>query len=381
MLILLCLTFNVLYCWGQTDSTIVKEGKKKISFKDPVDGAFDMSSFLLEHKGFLPVPTIITEPAIGYGGGIGLLYFHPSHNQYNEYVPPSISGVLGMATENGTHALGAMHMHVFGKDRVRTFTSIVWPKVHFDYYGNNNVWLNEHPLGVTLSSWLFLQRVQVRIANSKFYVGASYSYFHSDVTFEAHSESSMINEIIKGLNDNSVISTLKPMVLYDSRNNIFTPTKGINAELSLKYNSQWLGASDDYSVWNTFVYGYQPINNRLFSAWRFEGKYLVGEAPFYAYPFVRLRGIPAMRYQSDRSVVAETEWRYNVYKRYSLVAFSGMGKAFPEMEDFNDVDWVYSIGTGFRYEVARLLGIHMGTDFAWGNGKDFAFYIVFGSSW
>lgn len=39
-------------------------------FLDPDDGMLDLSKHLLEHKGILPVPIIITEPAVGYGGGL-----------------------------------------------------------------------------------------------------------------------------------------------------------------------------------------------------------------------------------------------------------------------------------------------------------------------
>ncbi len=67
--------------------------------------------------------------------------------------------------------------------------------------------------------------------------------------------------------------------------------------------------------------------------------------------------------------------------QYSLLAFTGLGKAFQSTSNFNDIDWAYNVGTGFRYEVAKTLGTYMGVDFAWGNAKDFAFYIVFGSSW
>ena len=35
-------------------------------FTDPEDGALDMSEFVIDYKGFLPVPLIITEPAVGY---------------------------------------------------------------------------------------------------------------------------------------------------------------------------------------------------------------------------------------------------------------------------------------------------------------------------
>src|SRR4051812_24642306 len=39
-------------------------------FFDPADGQLDLSYFLENPKGFLPIPIVITEPAVGYGGGI-----------------------------------------------------------------------------------------------------------------------------------------------------------------------------------------------------------------------------------------------------------------------------------------------------------------------
>ena len=44
-------------------------------FKDPKDGAFDTSEWLIERSGFLPVPIFISDPAVGYGGGMALLFF------------------------------------------------------------------------------------------------------------------------------------------------------------------------------------------------------------------------------------------------------------------------------------------------------------------
>ena len=38
-------------------------------FRDPQDGKFDLSEWLLDRKGVLPVPLLITEPALGLGGG------------------------------------------------------------------------------------------------------------------------------------------------------------------------------------------------------------------------------------------------------------------------------------------------------------------------
>lgn len=371
---------------GQNDSIQNnKKTKKKISFRYPEDNAFDVSSFLLEHKGIMPVIMPITEPAVGYGGSAIFLYFHTRKKKYDTYVPPDISGVAGLYTQNKTWGVGAFHMHTFGENRVRTITAFAKPDIRFKYYGNNSDFLNKYPIKVNLKSWLFYQKAQVRLAESNFYAGASYTFLRSEIGLDTITRDipgrPIFNYIIRKLNTNSTISTIKPMIIFDNRDNIFTPTKGIEAEISVNYSAKWLGADDNYYTGHTKFYGYFPIVPKLYSGWRFKGSYLFGDAPFYAYPFVSLRGIPAMRYQSDNVLEAETEWRYNFYKRWSVLGFSGVGKAFQDLDSFNDIEFSYNIGTGFRYELARALGTHMGLDFAWGNARDFAFYVVFGSSW
>src|SRR6478735_12466648 len=48
-----------------------QEKKKHIPLKDSTDGAFDLSDFIIDANGFIPVPILITEPALGgFGGGI-----------------------------------------------------------------------------------------------------------------------------------------------------------------------------------------------------------------------------------------------------------------------------------------------------------------------
>ena len=67
-------------------------------------------------------------------------------------------------------------------------------------------------------------------------------------------------------------------------------------------------------------------------------------------------------------------------KRWSLIGFTGMGNAFPSYSEFDKGNSVRTIGTGFRYLLARKFGTKMGMDFA-KSQDDFAFYIVFGTAW
>lgn len=42
---------------------------------DAEDGRFDASAMLMSRHGFLPVPLIVTEPALGYGAPTGIEFF------------------------------------------------------------------------------------------------------------------------------------------------------------------------------------------------------------------------------------------------------------------------------------------------------------------
>src|SRR5436190_7101718 len=79
------------------------------AFVDRQDGKLDASDWLLEKKGFLPVPILITEPAVGYGAGAALLFFRQSIGekakesaQAGHITPPDIFGVAVAGTDNHT---------------------------------------------------------------------------------------------------------------------------------------------------------------------------------------------------------------------------------------------------------------------------------------
>ena len=64
---IICVVFTLTVC-----TAIIAQGKKsKVSMKDSLDGAFDLSNYIIDAHGFVPVPITITEPALGgFGGGI-----------------------------------------------------------------------------------------------------------------------------------------------------------------------------------------------------------------------------------------------------------------------------------------------------------------------
>ena len=367
--------------FAQDDKEEKEEKKKKFSLIDPEDGAVDIGDLINEPAGFLPIPIIITEPAVGYGGGLAVLFFHPHKKKYKRKVPPNISGAFGLYTANKTWAAGLFHLHIWGPDKVRYFGAVAKPTININYYGNNNEFLSENPIKLNIDAWTVIQRVQVRIADTDLFIGGSYIFFTTNNTVDSLADKPLINDILDKLDGRSTLSMLQPIINWDSRDNIFTPTKGLNTGLEFSYSATWLGSDNNFYSLNPYFLGYLPISKKVFSGWRFDATFMFGDAPLYALPFIQLRGVPAMRYQSDNTMLVETEWSFVVYNRWSVDVFTGTGKAFRSFEEFGSATWVYNYGVGFRYELARALGMHSGLDFAWSNNGEFAFYIIFGTAW
>ena len=93
-----------------------------------------------------------------------------------------------------------------------------------------------------------------------------------------------------------------------------------------------------------------------------------------------MRGVPQMRYQGEEVLQAEAELSWQFWKRFSLLGFVGGGATWNDFIRFDRTQEILTGGGGFRYEIARKYGIHMGLDVAFGPGNT-AVYVQVGSAW
>jgi len=84
--------------------------------------------------------------------------------------------------------------------------------------------------------------------------------------------------------------------------------------------------------------------------------------------------------QGEEIAQIEAELRWQFWKRFSLVGFVGSGAAWNEFDRFESTQTVATGGVGFRYEIARKYGIHMGMDVAFGPDNS-AVYVQVGGAW
>ncbi|WP_011297962.1 BamA/TamA family outer membrane protein [Cupriavidus necator] len=352
--------------------------ERKLSFFDPEDGMLDASDFLLNHKGALPVPTIITEPAVGYGFGLGLLFFSQSMAEAQASAkasgkrpaPPNITAVGGAYTENGTWAAGLAHFHTWDGDRYRYLGAIAQVDAQLDYFGQL-----KQARAYELRGTFLVQQFLVRLGDTRWYVGPRYVLFDSSATFKFGNA-----QELGSFEKDQRIGKGGIVVDYDSRDNIFYPSRGSYAELEVQLARTGFGSTQTFNMYNARGFTWIPVARTLILGLRADTRFSTGDVPFYAQPYVDLRGVQKGRYQDRNAVMAEMELRWDVTPRWSLLGFTGTGKAYGRWHDFSDASNVYSVGAGFRYMIARKLGVSMGIDVAHSQGQN-AFYIQVGSAW
>jgi hypothetical protein len=362
-------------------------------FIDPQDGMFDVSHWLAERKGFFPIPIIITEPAVGVGLGAGLLFLHdplagktaegetfdPQNiDQKGRIIPPSVSGLFGAYTENDSWFVGGAHMGVWKNDRVRYTGALAQASLNLKFFGlDGGNGPSSDGLRFNIASTIFLQEIKFRLKNSDFFAGINYLLLDSRIEFDI--SSSLPVEIPSTRFDNTTAS-VSLLLYYDSRDTLFTPGSGLSAGVKASFFREAFGSDNEFERYKVYAKYFTPLTEKLVLGLRGDYETLEGDAAFYEYPFIQLRGIPIMRYQGETISVGEVEFRWNFVTRWSLILFGGIGNA--ESVDFVNTadDTVYTKGVGFRYFVARRFGAHAGIDIAEGP-EDTAFYLTFGQAW
>lgn len=368
--------FTVLILCLASISNQLRAQEKGSMFRDSLDNALDISNYLYDLHGLLPVISPITEPAVGYGAAGALVYFIPKNKKdIKQFQMPDIVAGAGGYTQNRTWFAGGAYFGFWNKDKVRYRGVVGYGDVKLTYYGTGDNPIKQ-PINFNLDLFLFLQQATVRINNSHFFIGGKYLFVQSNVVAFDDLNIPGINPLDKDLTS----SGLGFITEFENYNNILSPSKGLRIHLSYDQNSELIGSDRNYGRLTFFSNFYLPINKKWVPGFRIETQMATGDVPFYALPFVSLRGVPAMRYQGELTALMETEQSINLTPRWSVVGFAGMGTAFNNLEELKAGELAWNAGAGFRYLIARMLGLKMGLDIARGP-EDTAFYVVFGSSW
>ena len=353
-------------------------------FRDPEDGRIDVSEWLLTKKGFLPIPIIVTEPAVGYGGGVALAFFSQSLAEGagaggtgNQFSPPLIAAAAGFYTSDGSYGGGVALFYPFRHDQFRYFGALGGASLNLDFYGfDADGPLATDPVPYTLDPRFLVQRLQARIKRTAFFAGAHYLYVNTKTAFDVALPSDVPQRDVE-----LSLGGLGASVELDTRDNLLDARRGIDVTASGTWYADAFGsdvAFERYQAQGLFYW--QPTETWGYGL-RVDSRFSSDDAPFFMKPFLSMRGIASGQYSNDVTLLGEGELRYSLDSRWPILGFGGAGRVAETLGDLGGEPTVGAGGVGFRYLIARKLGLGTGIDFALGPGGDFAFYIQTGSAW
>jgi hypothetical protein len=339
-------------------------------FVDPEDGWLDLSAFLEKAYGFVPVLSPVTEPAIGYGAAGGLVFIDREQGAPRG-ARPDLYLAGGMYTESQSWAALGAYSGTWRDGDLRTLAAGGYLSLNLKHYGlGKDAALAANPVSYNLRTALAGTSAALRIPGTPLFGGLGLVVARANL--DVH------GSIAGAQSTGTTLLALRPLLQLDTRDNIFTPTQGFFAESAVAITHQSGGGW--FELLDLTAIAYAPLLPDLYGGARALAGFSFGNAPFYLRPYVGLRGAPALRYQGEQAASLELELRWQFWKRFSLVGFGGAGAAWTGFVDADRSESVFTYGTGLRYELARRHGLHMGADFAFGQGG-FVLYIQFGSAW
>lgn len=346
---------------------------------DPEDGMLDMSRYLQENPyGFLPIPVVITEPAIGYGGGLFGLFLHGKGQQVDgQFIPPAMTAFGGGGTENGTWFVGGGHRRTWQDDHIRYLIMGGYADINLDIYSGDVAGFgNNKAISTETQGYGGTQKLLFRVGDSPVFVGASQFWVKMDISAN---NNPLIDRLWKQvLGESSTSSGLGVIAEYDTTDNFFWPGQGLSLSGEYQFYGHYLGGDFRYDLLTLDGKYFLPLTPTWTLSLAANYQMLSQQdshLPPMARPYIKLRGISSYRYQGDDVSTVQAQLGWQVAPRWIVQGFVGAGSAEDNASDLYtraEVAW----GTGFRYLIAREYGLHTGVDVAFSDHEQAVYFNV-----
>lgn len=189
------------------------------------------------------------------------------------------------------------------------------------------------------------------------------------------------------------IAGVSANAMYDTRDNMANPYTGRYANVSYKYNADFLGSDQNSStLWMEYrdYFGVnKDVPRNLIAVWTYASMTTSGNLPYMALPATAWdqmgrsgRGYAQGRWRGDDLFYAEVEYRF----RLPILAknpdlFGGVIFANTTSASAHDANvglfdsWASAFGAGLRIQIQKQTRTNIGIDYAWGHNGVGALYL------
>jgi hypothetical protein len=316
-----------------------------------------------------------------FGGQFGVManaYFDVS--QKDTISPASSIAFMGNVFTNKTLFTGIFSKFYFKEDQWRTKFALGYGDIKFQTYyevpdGIPQVWAeDENGEFVDYQTKMaFVYTEGTRLVVNNLYLGLRMVFSHVNTTFD----SDLLPEETLGLFGFGLASE------FDNRNSVFTPNRGMNGKIRTFSYLESMGSSNTYHRINVEYNKYFSLGKKAIILARFYGAISAGDSiPFSGMNVVGrddLRGYTDGKYRANQVYNIQSEYRWNFYKKWGMVAFAGIAVATDNFKGDNYSGVLSSAGAGLRFMAIPSRRINIGVDAAIGK-DDWGVYFRIGET-
>lgn len=323
----------------------------------------------------MPIP--VSNPSIGTGLAVAALNLFP----FGGAKQPSLFGLGGVATDNGSWVVGGGAQLRFDEDRWRVTFGAGIADIHSDFYGIGS---SAGDLGASIPIVTHTNAAIgsiLRRIGSGFYAGAGVRYAGTRTSFDGEVPPGPLSDF---LSQDLKIDTVGVGLIgqYDTRDNSFGPTSGSFGSVKFYRFDEALGSDVEYQKTDGHWNQYFRIGRYGVVAGRVSVCDASNDAPYFDLcQFGQsndLRGYVSGRYRDHAMYAAQAEYRTPFFRRFGAVVFAGFGEVAPGWGEFGG-DRLESSGAGVRFLASEKNRVALSVDYARAGGED-AWYFYIGDA-
>jgi hypothetical protein len=321
----------------------------------------------------LPVVFYTPETRFGFGAS-GILLF----NFKNDTLQSQKSSVnIGFAYTQNKQVLFYLPFNLFVNNRAYQFYGEAgYNKFFYNFYGVGN----EQPENFVEKYGVEFPRLRItaikKIARG-FYMGPRYAYDKFSLS-NLDSAGQLIRGKIPG-SKGGTVSGFGLVTVYDTRDYVFYPSKGMWAELVIYRDANITGSTFNYTriAFDASKYFNYKKNILALNAYSI---FSDTDVPFFQMGNLggqkKMRGFYEGRYRDNNLLVFQAEYRRSLFWLLGMTVFGSVGQVAHRYDELNMANWRYTYGAGLRLMMDKNQKLNLRIDFAIGNNKLLPYFTI-----
>ena len=180
------------------------------------------------------------------------------------------------------------------------------------------------------------------------------------------------------------VSGIGLSITYDTRNNAFSPDKGMMLQFYFDQFAPALASNYLYTSYVLDLRRFIRVYKNQVLALQVLGNFNIGQVPLRSLACLgganMMRGYYAGRFRDDNSGVLQAEYRMPLFWRLGAVGFADMGNVGRTISDVNLRHFKYSYGGGLRVALNQAEKLNLRLDYGLAKGGSKGFYLQLGEA-